>query len=1167
MRRYRGWALALCLAPAVLLAQRGFWGVGYISNPLPEHPPHGFIFRTDAQGDSLVLVHEFNLADGSGAGPARLVAAANGRLYGSSVLGGMHGDGLLFEFDPDTDSLRTVHHFQDGAPGLLFAKPDHGVGLTEVAPGVLYGQVKPTYIVPAPPGRIFAFHTQTEAVSLVTAVPGFVGGPWNDAQNNYIKNGFFKAANGFVYTAGARNSTCPGGQPDNGSIFRINPGTGAIATVYINPCNTSEGRLYNTPQIEQDGLLFGTAAGGDGVVFPGNMNGFGVLYSFDPQAQAYAKLHAFQGAPLDGEDPHPALFAAADGKWYGTTERGGMHDRGTIYAYDPATGEASVRYHFQNTTHPAEVSFPGRLQLAVSNGKLYGTTRTGIFEFDPATDAVRKTVDVTRFESGPLLEFCRKPAYRPAPATAFSLCAGTPFSFDTGGAYHDSLVWRHNGAPAPGQSATVLQFAAVAEADAGVWQLELVNACGSTFAPPLTLAVQPADAQTVTSVILPGTHHAICPGDSIQLTGNAGGTWNTGQTAPAIWAHLPGSYQVTNANDCGTTYSNVIVVDTFHRPAPVIHSTPQLYCPGDSLVIHGNMEGMWSNGQWGSQITVPAEPNVQYALFAPWECGTEVSNWFWLQPWLMAHDEPLPVIIPQGSPVLCADSTLVLHSNNPQIPNSTYWWRWRKIEPDGNLDFLGDAPTWTVTEPGDYVLEQRTPCGVYRYSDTLHVAARPPPPPAPGIISSMGTFHICPGDTVVLATNAGDPLWSTGDAAAAITVHAAGTYLVADRNACGTTWSEAVEVIVSTDAGTLPVSWTPDPAPLCETDGPVALAGGWPQGGTFAGPGVQGGAFLPDAAGAGTHLLTYTCVNAFGCTGTAQAAITVNALPLAPVTMVMMVGQESTITEFCANEQNFAFPIPVLPGEWDDGDTTGVRTLTASGTYRCRYVNSCGPGPWSEPLTVTVHPVADTLHAVTVCPGDSVTVGPHVHHLPGTYTDTLATAFGCDSVVVTVLDHHNLTLDAGVHVGDDALTATGAGATYQWLDCDQGMAPVPGATGQTFVPPASGHYAVVLTSTVCAAVSDTSACVAYAGPVHIVGAAADQGIGVHPNPTTGPVRITSEAPIMRVEVRDLHGRLVATHRPMAHRVALDLGAQPTGVYFLHLAQPDAMHVVKVLVGR
>ncbi|HRY32354.1 MAG TPA: T9SS type A sorting domain-containing protein [Bacteroidales bacterium] len=68
-------------------------------------------------------------------------------------------------------------------------------------------------------------------------------------------------------------------------------------------------------------------------------------------------------------------------------------------------------------------------------------------------------------------------------------------------------------------------------------------------------------------------------------------------------------------------------------------------------------------------------------------------------------------------------------------------------------------------------------------------------------------------------------------------------------------------------------------APLCIDAAPVTL-NGMPEGGVFAGPGVDGNMFHPDWAGAGTWTVSYTYVNAFECSATAMIDITVYDLPL-----------------------------------------------------------------------------------------------------------------------------------------------------------------------------------------------------------------------------------------------------------------------------------------------
>jgi len=57
----------------------------------------------------------------------------------------------------------------------------------------------------------------------------------------------------------------------------------------------------------------------------------------------------------------------------------------------------------------------------------------------------------------------------------------------------------------------------------------------------------------------------------------------------------------------------------------------------------------------------------------------------------------------------------------------------------------------------------------------------------------------------------------------------------------------------------------------------------------------------------------------------------------------------------------------------------------------------------------------------------------------------------------------------------NTIYAIASGASYQWLDCNNGFAVLPGDTNQSYSPPVSGNYSVIVTQGVC---SDTSDCIA-----------------------------------------------------------------------------------------
>lgn len=87
--------------------------------------------------------------------------------------------------------------------------------------------------------------------------------------------------------------------------------------------------------------------------------------------------------------------------------------------------------------------------------------------------------------------------------------------------------------------------------------------------------------------------------------------------------------------------------------------------------------------------------------------------------------------------------------------------------------------------------------------------------------------------------------------------------------------------------------------------------------------------------------------------------------------------------------------------------------------------------------------------------------------------------------------------DNTVTATSTTLTSNAVGATYQWLDCDNGNAPIVGETNATFTPSATGNYAVEVT-TGC---TDTSACLAFTSTAGLLSSAVTP-FSIYPNPAT-----------------------------------------------------------------
>jgi uncharacterized repeat protein (TIGR03803 family) len=131
--------------------------------------------------------------------------------------------------------------------------------------------------------------------------------------------------------------------------------------------------------VDARGVLYGTTGLGGGV--SGNCDeGCGTVFALTPPAAGASRwteevLHRFTGKP-DGRYPTAGLVADANGVLYGSTQSGGAHDRGTVFAMRPPTAVGTgwtetVLYSFGRS---AGGGSPDAGLIIDTKGTLYGTT-------------------------------------------------------------------------------------------------------------------------------------------------------------------------------------------------------------------------------------------------------------------------------------------------------------------------------------------------------------------------------------------------------------------------------------------------------------------------------------------------------------------------------------------------------------------------------------------------------------------------------------------------------------------------------------------------------------------------------------------------------------------------------------------------------------------------
>ena len=119
-----------------------------------------------------------------------------------------------------------------------------------------------------------------------------------------------------------------------------------------------------------DGFLYGTAQ-------KGGANEVGTLFKVKADGTGYTVLHDFGGG-LDGNYPMAALAAPGDGFLYGTTYSGGANAAGTLFKVRPDGTGYAVLYAFGSSAGgPDGGNSPNDALIAPGDGFLYGTAQLG----------------------------------------------------------------------------------------------------------------------------------------------------------------------------------------------------------------------------------------------------------------------------------------------------------------------------------------------------------------------------------------------------------------------------------------------------------------------------------------------------------------------------------------------------------------------------------------------------------------------------------------------------------------------------------------------------------------------------------------------------------------------------------------------------------------------
>ena len=323
----------------------------------------GVIFEYNVATASYTKRFDFDvpgIAGVNGTQPhGSLMQACNGKLYGMTSSGGQFNKGVLFELNPITN----VYHKRFDFNGSNGAFPTESNSLMQASNGKLYGMTANGGN--ANTGVLFEYDPYTFSYSKKVDFDfNFSGSPGTNGA--YPLGSLMEAANGKLY-----GMTSAGGINNGGILFEFDPNTDVFSKKWdfsFPNGNNPRNKLMQA----SNGKLYGMTWGG-----AGGPNSSGVIFEFDVNLNVYTKKFDFIDY-FPGSDTYGGMMEAANGKLYGTTAGGGDFGGGVVFEYDIATNGYNkiAQLIYQPGGHPLG-SFPSAALLQASNGKFYGTTNGG----------------------------------------------------------------------------------------------------------------------------------------------------------------------------------------------------------------------------------------------------------------------------------------------------------------------------------------------------------------------------------------------------------------------------------------------------------------------------------------------------------------------------------------------------------------------------------------------------------------------------------------------------------------------------------------------------------------------------------------------------------------------------------------------------------------------
>ena len=643
-----------------------------------------------------------------------------------------------------------------------------------------------------------------------------------------------------------------------------------------------------------------------------------------------------------------------------------------------------------------------------------------------------------------------KPSITSFSSSPQTVCTGTNYSIQVSGNDNGggtiSYQWKKGGAIIPNATSASLAFTGIQSNNAGVYNVDVTNSCGTVPSPDYTIVVSQAPIITQEPA-----SQTLCAGATATFAANVTGStsvkWQrngadigvttTTFSLPNISAANAGAYIILATNNCGTTTSATATLAVNNKPVINSLTTTSPVCAGATATItsgvspngDNNLTYSWSrNGSVidGANTSELSIPNFQsanagtYALVVTNSCGASTGS-----STTTLQLKPTPSVGNISGPTLCQGNTLTLAPtySNVSGPDVTYQWY-----------FEGNPLPGKNAAQLNIVNVQSSDAG--RYFVTVNNGCNPESGPAINVtVFNLPTIQTqpaakseaCIGTTVTLTVvdnggqtyqwlkdNVNIPNATTNTLTRSISSTAdAGTYKVVVSNGCNYSVTSNNSIITVKSAPTItssPVNTTVcagqavNASVSANTNGGGSLSYLWTSGGTEV-PGANSSNFLIERANQNDNGKVYTVAvtNNCGTINGGSFTLSVGDKPRdvkisTSITSKDLAGNHSVcigspITFLVQSVSNGFSPSYTWSKDDIAGNTSNnssiniTATTTDAGIYKLKVSNACGITT-SNPITISVHEkpiIAIQPEAtITACENTNIKISGLGQNKPGT---------------------------------------------------------------------------------------------------------------------------------------------------------------------------------------